>query len=75
MAHYSYDFLWRDIKFLIVDEGDKLLESGFQKDFDYIRENISGRVQVGFFLRYHFQRCRNDDAGAIPGHEDRQAQS
>ncbi|MEM7372927.1 MAG: DEAD/DEAH box helicase [Bacteroidota bacterium] len=49
MAHYEWDFLWRDIKFLVVDEGDKLLESGFQRDFDYIRENISGRVQVGFF--------------------------
>lgn len=49
MAHYEWDYLWRDIRFLIVDEGDKLLESGFQRDFDYIRENISGRVQVGFF--------------------------
>ena len=49
MAHYQYDYLWRDIKFLIVDEADKMLESGFQKDFDDIREHIRKRAQVGFF--------------------------
>lgn len=49
LAHHPHDYLWRDIKFLIVDEGDKLLESGFQREFDYIRDNVSSRVQVGFF--------------------------
>ncbi|MCI4668630.1 MAG: DEAD/DEAH box helicase [Bacteroidia bacterium] len=49
MAHYKHDYLWRDIKFLIVDEGDKLLESGFQKDFDDIRGFVRSTVQVGFF--------------------------
>lgn len=49
MAHYQYDYLWRDIKYLIVDEGDKLMESGFLRDFDDIRENIRSTAQVGFF--------------------------
>ncbi|MDW3651318.1 MAG: DEAD/DEAH box helicase [Bacteroidia bacterium] len=49
MSEKSYDFLWRDIKFLIVDEGDKMVEAGFQKDFDEIRERIRGTAQVGFF--------------------------
>jgi len=49
MAHFKYDYLWRDIKYLIVDEGDKLLESGFQKDFDDIRSFVRSTVQVGFF--------------------------
>ncbi len=49
MSQYQYDFLWRDIKFLIVDEGDKLLEMGFQKDFDAIRLHVRKRAQVGFF--------------------------
>ena len=49
MAHYQYDYLWRDIKFLIVDEGDKMLESGFRRDFDDIRRHVRTRVWVGFF--------------------------
>ncbi|MEM6629659.1 MAG: DEAD/DEAH box helicase [Bacteroidota bacterium] len=49
MAHYKYDFLWKDIKFLIIDEGDKLMESGFQKDFDDLRTHIRNTAQVGFF--------------------------
>jgi len=49
MSHYQYDYLWRDIKFLIVDEGDKMLESGFRKDFDDIRAHVRNRVYVGFF--------------------------
>ena len=49
MAHYKYDFLWRDIKFLIIDEGDKLMESGFQRDFDDLRLHIRKTAQVGFF--------------------------
>ncbi|MEO0897712.1 MAG: DEAD/DEAH box helicase [Bacteroidota bacterium] len=49
MAHAKYDFLWRDIKFLIVDEGDKLLEKGFQRDFDALRSFVRSTAQVGFF--------------------------
>lgn len=49
MAHYKYDYLWRDIKYLIIDEGDKLLESGFQKDFDEILKHVRTRAQVAFF--------------------------
>lgn len=49
MAHYQYDYLWRDIRFLIIDEGDKLVEMGFLKDFDEIREHVRGKAQVGFF--------------------------
>ncbi len=49
MSHYQYDYLWRDIKYLIVDEGDKMLEPGFRRDFDDIRGHLRNRVQVGFF--------------------------
>jgi ATP-independent RNA helicase DbpA len=49
MSHNKYDYLWRDIKYLIIDEGDKLLEQGFQKDFDLLRTHIRSTVQVGFF--------------------------
>jgi superfamily II DNA/RNA helicase len=49
LAHHPFDYLWRDIKFLIVDEGDKLLEAGFQRDFDELLSQMSGRMQVGFF--------------------------
>lgn len=49
MAHYQYDYVWRDIKYLIVDEGDKMIEPGFAKDFDAIRAKVRNRVQVGFF--------------------------
>ncbi len=49
MSHYQWDFLWRDIRFLIIDEGDKLLEQGFQRDFDHLREHIRSTAQIGFF--------------------------
>ncbi|MEL6193187.1 MAG: DEAD/DEAH box helicase [Bacteroidota bacterium] len=49
MAHYQWDYLWRDIKFLIIDEGDKLLETGFQRDFDLLRMHIRSTAQYGFF--------------------------
>ncbi|GAB4417155.1 MAG: DEAD/DEAH box helicase [Bacteroidia bacterium] len=48
-SHHRYDYLWRDIKFLIVDEGDKFVESGFLRDFDEIRSHVRKSVQVGFF--------------------------
>ena len=49
MYHYKWDYLWRDIRFLIIDEGDKLLEQGFQRDFDELRSHVRGTAQVGFF--------------------------
>ncbi len=48
-AMYPNDYLWRDIRHLIVDEGDKLLESGFQHDFKEIRSHIRSTVQMAFF--------------------------
>lgn len=49
MAHYQHDYLWRDIKYLVIDEGDKLLESGFLRDFEEIASHVRRTVQVGFF--------------------------
>ena len=49
MAHYKYDFLWRDIKYLVIDEGDKLLEQGFQRELDDILIHLRRTVQVGVF--------------------------
>lgn len=49
MSQVQYDYLWRDVRYLIVDEADKMLETGFQKDFDHIRENIRSTAQIGFF--------------------------
>ena len=49
MAHYQYDFLWRDIKYLVIDEGDKLLEQGFQRELDDILIHLRRTVQVGVF--------------------------
>lgn len=49
MFQYQWDYLWRDIRFLIIDEGDKLLEQGFQRDFDEIRQHVRGTAQTGFF--------------------------
>lgn len=45
----AYPYLWRDIRFLIVDEGDKLTEAGFMRDLDEIRSHIRSTAQVGFF--------------------------
>jgi superfamily II DNA/RNA helicase len=49
MAQTQMDFFWRDIKHFIMDEGDKLLESGFQKDYDMIRKQLRNRLHIGFF--------------------------
>ena len=49
MGQWPYPYLWRDIRFLIVDEGDKLTEAGFMRDLDEIRSHIRNTVQVGFF--------------------------
>ncbi|MEL6675418.1 MAG: DEAD/DEAH box helicase [Bacteroidota bacterium] len=49
LAQHPRDYLWRDIKFLIIDEGDKLMEQGFQREFDLLREQLSSRIQICFF--------------------------
>ncbi|MFN0204354.1 MAG: DEAD/DEAH box helicase [Bacteroidia bacterium] len=49
MTQHKYEYLWRDIKFLILDEGDKLLESGFASVFEWIRKQIRANIQMGFF--------------------------
>lgn len=49
LSQYTYPYLWRDIKHLIVDEGDKLMEAGFMKEVDYIRKEIRNTAQTAFF--------------------------
>jgi superfamily II DNA/RNA helicase len=49
MTHNPNDYFWRDIKFLIADEGDKLLEMGFAQNFEWIKRQIRSTVQMGFF--------------------------
>jgi superfamily II DNA/RNA helicase len=43
------DHLWRDIKFLVIDEADKLLEFGFQEILDNIVSHVRNMVQVALF--------------------------
>ncbi|MEM6261083.1 MAG: DEAD/DEAH box helicase [Bacteroidota bacterium] len=49
MTQAPLDFFWRNIKCLIIDEGDKLLEMGFQRDFDELRRHMRSTLQVCFF--------------------------
>lgn len=49
LSQHDYPYIWRDIKHLVVDEGDKLLESGFMKEIDYIRKDIRNSAQIAFF--------------------------
>jgi|GEM_PF-929414 ATP-independent RNA helicase DbpA len=43
------DAFWRDIKYLVIDEADKLLEQGFQDIFDNLISNVRNTVQVALF--------------------------
>ncbi len=43
------DHFWRDIKFLVIDEVDKLLESGFQEILDNLVSHLRNMVQVALF--------------------------
>ncbi|HHG85511.1 MAG TPA: DEAD/DEAH box helicase [Bacteroidetes bacterium] len=45
----KYDFFWRDIKYLVIDEADKLLEFGFQGILDKLVSNVRNMVQVALF--------------------------
>lgn len=49
MSTIKFDFFWKDIKCFIMDEGDKLLESGFHKDYEAIRMHMRKRLQICFF--------------------------
>ncbi|MFM2375581.1 MAG: hypothetical protein RLZZ165_678 [Bacteroidota bacterium] len=43
------DFFWRDIKYLVIDEADKLLEFGFQEILDNLVSHLRNMVQVALF--------------------------
>lgn len=45
----NVDWFWRDIKFLVIDEADKLLEAGFQGELDLLLKNIKKSAQVTLF--------------------------
>ena len=45
----KFDHFWRDIKYLVVDEADKLLEFGFQEMLDNLVSNTRNMIQVAFF--------------------------
>ncbi len=44
-----HDYMWRDIKYLVIDEADKLLESGFQTILDKLVSNVRNMIQVALF--------------------------
>jgi ATP-dependent RNA helicase DbpA len=43
------DHVWRDIKYLVIDEADKLLEFGFQDILDNLVSHLRNMVQVALF--------------------------
>lgn len=45
----KFDYFWRDIKMLVIDEADKLLELGFQDILDNLVSNVRNYVQVALF--------------------------
>lgn len=45
----KHDVFWRNIKFLVLDEADKLLEPGFRKMTDQLVSNVRNNVQVALF--------------------------
>lgn len=49
LATGRFDHFWRDIKYLIIDEADKLLELGFQDTLDNLVSHVRNNVQVALF--------------------------
>lgn len=49
LSNDAFPHLWKDVKHLIVDEGDKMMESGFLREVDGIRKDIRKSAQVCFF--------------------------
>lgn len=45
----NFDWFWRDISYLVIDEADKLLEAGFQSELDHLLRNIKKSAQVTLF--------------------------
>lgn len=45
----KHDYMWRNIKYLVIDEADKLLEFGFQEILDKLVSNVRNMVQVACF--------------------------
>ncbi len=45
----KHDYFWRDIKYLVIDEADKLMESGFQEILDKLVSNVRNMIQVALF--------------------------
>lgn len=43
------DHFWRDIKYLVIDEADKLMELGFQDILDNLVSHVRNMVQVALF--------------------------
>jgi ATP-independent RNA helicase DbpA len=43
------DFIWRDIKHLVIDEADKMLELGFQSVLDNLVSHLRNMVHVSLF--------------------------
>jgi len=66
MSHTQYDFFWKDIRHMIIDEGDKLMEQGFQKDFESIRFHIRKNVHICFFSATIAEEIENLILASIP---------
>lgn len=49
LSQGSFPHIWKDVKHLIVDEGDKMMESGFLREVDAIRKDIRKSAQICFF--------------------------
>ena len=45
----QFPHFWRDIKYLVLDEVDKMLEGGFQREVDALLPHVRNNVQVALF--------------------------
>ncbi len=55
----KHDYFWRDIKYLVIDEADKLMESGFQEILDKLVSNVRNMIQVALFSATISQDAEN----------------